>query len=122
VKTLRGIVAVVVGYFIFAISAVMLFKLTGHNAHAPASVPFMIATTIYGMVFAALGGAASVVIAPTRDVIYARIVSSLIALGAAASLVLSPSTDARWSMIASLLFMAPMAIIGGVIIARRPRA
>ncbi len=113
-RLLRRTIAVFVGYMIFAVSAGLLFKLSGHNPHATASLMFMIISTVYGMVFAALGGFVATKLSGS-----AQAVGALIALGAAASLVMSPSTDAKWSQLSAILFMAPSAVFGGALLVRK---
>jgi hypothetical protein len=121
-QSLRSIAAVVAGYLVFALSAAALFQLTGVNPHASASPTFMILTTLFGIVFAALGGMLAVRLSASRSSIQGWAVGALIALGAAASLIFSPATDARWSQVTAILLMAPAASLGGSLLARAPRA
>jgi len=48
IALLRSVVAVVVGYVLFAALAQALFVLSGRPAHAPASVPFMAPSAVLG--------------------------------------------------------------------------
>ena len=105
----RSILAVVAGNMIFAVSAVLLFRLTGHDPHAPQSMVFMVLVVAYGMAFAAIGGVIATRIAPSRAAMHAALVALLIAAGAAVSLLTSPPTDASWSQWGALIFMAPCA-------------
>ena len=105
--------AVLVGYLIFAISAALLFSLTGQNPHAAASSQFMMLTTIYGMVFAAVGGYVAEWLAQAPRGERRLPLGVVIAVGARVSLITSPRQDARWSQIAALVLMAPSALIGG---------
>jgi hypothetical protein len=109
---MRSVAAVVVGYLIFALSAVVLFQITGQRPHGPASTAFMVGSLVYGVGFAALGGAVAARLAPARPVLHAAIVGGLILLGAAVSL-LTSGTGSHWSQIAALLFMTPAAWLGG---------
>ena len=108
-KALQSAIAVVIGYVIFAGSAVLLFRLTGHDPHAPQSAVFMGLVVIYGMAFAALGSVVAMRIAPSRASLHALLVALLIATGAGVSLLTSPATDASWSQWGALIFMAPCA-------------
>ena len=45
----------IVGYLVFAVSAVALFVVTGRDAHAEAPVWFMVGSTLYGMLFVLWG-------------------------------------------------------------------
>jgi len=83
----RSIVAVIAGYLIFGLSAAVLFGVTGVDPHAPASMTFMIASTIYGIVSAALGAFVATKIAPTNPHIHAFVVAGVIDLSAIVSLV-----------------------------------
>lgn len=115
-KLLRQIGAVLVGYAVFAVSAGLLFNVSGHNPHAPASVGFMIFSTLYGMLFAALGGIIAMKLS-TRHA--AAFVGILIGIGASVSLLLSPAADAKWSQIAAILCMAPSAVLGAALLRKK---
>jgi hypothetical protein len=112
---LRSVGAVIAGYLVFGISAAVLFPATRHDPHAPASTGFMVATTIYGMVFAAAGGYLAARIAGRRPRAHAVAVAAIIALGALVSLIASPGAGSTWSQTAAIFFMAPAAIVGGVV-------
>ena len=117
----RTVAAVTVGYLIFALSAVALFRLSGRDPHASQPLGLVIVSVIYGMVFAALGGVIAARLAPSRSLLHAGSVAVLLALGAGVSLVASPAADATWSQWAALALMAPSAWVGGYIATRRPR-
>jgi ABC-type Mn2+/Zn2+ transport system permease subunit len=114
----RSIVAVVVGYLVFAGSAVALFQVSGQAPHAPASLPFMLGSTLYGILFAALGGYLAARLVPRRPELHGAAVAALIALGAAASLVARHGTGSVWSQVSAVLLMAPAAWGGGYLRAR----
>ena len=109
----RSVLAVLIGYLLFAASAAVLFRVTGQEPHAPASLLFMLGSVLYGVVFAALGGYLAARFAPRRPELHAAAVAGLIALGAAASLVARPGAGSAWSHLAALLLMAPAAWLGG---------
>jgi hypothetical protein len=110
---IKSIVAVIVGYFIFAVSAVLLFSLSGRDPHAAVPTWFLIVSIVYGMCFAALGGYVAAIIAGRSAFRHAAIVTIVIAAGALTSLLSSPGKGAIWSQLAALLLMAPAAMIGG---------
>lgn len=112
-RLVRSIGAVVIGYLVFALSAVALFQGSGREPHAPQPAWFMAASTLFGMVFAAVGGWVATRIAPSHPRQHAAAVAVLLGLGAAVSLVMSPATDATWSQWGALLLMAPAAFLGG---------
>jgi hypothetical protein len=116
---LRSIVAVVLGYAIFAGSAFALFRLTGHDPHAPASAAFMLVTIVEGVVFAAAGGYVAGWLAGRRPLAHAVAVAAVLAAGAVASLAATLGHGAVWTQLAALLFMAPSAVWGGWWRARR---
>jgi|CXWL01.1.fsa_nt_gi peptidoglycan/LPS O-acetylase OafA/YrhL len=109
----RSIGAILIGYLIFALSAVALFQGSGREPHAPQPTWFMTLSTLFGMVFAGIGGWVATKIAPSHPQRHAAAVAVLLGLGAGVSLLTSPAVDATWSQWAALLFMAPSAYLGG---------
>lgn len=115
---LRSIGAVLAGYFVFAVSAVLIFELSGREPHADAPLAFKIASIVWGAVFALVGGWLAAHVSVRRPATHAAFVAVLIAFGAVASLAAAPAGDARWSELAALAAMAPCAWLGGVLAAR----
>lgn len=114
----RGIAGVLSGYLIFAFSAVALFQLTKHDPHGPASVPFMVGSIVYGMVFACIGGYAAQAIGARNDMRVTYALAILLATIAAVSII----ADYRhfvWSAVGALVLMAPSVMAGGAIRHRR---
>jgi len=103
---------VVAGYVVFAVSAVLIFQLTGRDPHADASVPFKIATIVWGAVFAMVAGFLAGHVSVRRPAAHAAGVAAVIAAGAILSMFADPS-GARWSQIAAVVVMAPCAWAGG---------
>jgi hypothetical protein len=114
----RSIGAVVAGYFVFAVSAVLLFQLSGQEPHAEAPLTFKIATVIWGAVFALVGGWLAAHVSVRRPATHAGAVAALIALGAIVAIAARPS-DALWSQLSALIVMAPCAWLGGVLASKR---
>ncbi len=108
-NTVRSVAAVLIGYVVFAGSAVLLFNAAGRDPHAPQSLGFIIFTVVYGILFAGLGGLLAARIAPKKPTVHAALVSLLIALGATVSLLAAPGAGSTWSQWAALIFMAPSA-------------
>ena len=106
---LRSILAVLLGYAVFALSAVLLFQLAGRDPHSPQSLWFILVSVIYGVIFAGLGGLLAARMAPAKGTRHAAFVTLLIAIGAAVSLVASPGAGSTWSQWTALLLMAPSA-------------
>jgi hypothetical protein len=94
VTLFRSVVAVVIGYAVFAASAVLLFHTTGRDPHAPQNAGFVLFAVVYGMLFAGLGGLLAVHLAPTKGTLPAVFVSGMIALGATVPLVTAPGAGA----------------------------
>ena len=107
---MRVVSGVVLGYLMFGVSAFLLFRITGHNPHVRASISFEISAIVYGMLFAWLAGYIASFIGGRPDAIAAWIVGAIIAVGAVVSMVM---TVVSWSQVTALLFMAPMAVVGG---------
>jgi hypothetical protein len=116
---MRTLLAVFTGYVLFVATAVLLFNLTGEQPHAQASTGFMVGSTMYRMFFAALGGYVATVLARGVSPVPAIALCLAIAVPAGVALIAAPDTGARWSQIATALFMAPMALLGGLLRLRR---
>jgi FtsH-binding integral membrane protein len=115
----RKVIAVILGYIVFAGSAVLLFKIAGRDPHAPQNFGFKLFAVLYGIVFAALGGLLAARIAPTKRNVPAALVAILIALGATISLIATWGAGSTWSQWAALLLMAPSALFAPMAVYRR---
>jgi hypothetical protein len=111
---LRSIAAVVAGYVVFAVSAVLIFQLTGRDPHADAPLTFKIASIVWGAVFALVAGFLAGHVSVRRSAAHAAGVAAVIAAGAILSMVLDAS-GARWSQVAALVVMSPCAWLGGLL-------
>ncbi len=107
---MRLISGVILGYFVFGMSAYALFRITHHDPHAPASITFEIGSIIYGILFALLAGYVAGFVGGRHDLMASKVVAVLVGLVAIVSMV---ATGVGWSPIAALLFMAPAVIAGG---------
>jgi hypothetical protein len=116
---MRVALAVVTGYLIFAISATLLFQLTGQDPHATPGPVFGVASVVWGILFATLGGYMAARIAQRGSLIPCILVGCLIATGALVSLYFENRQGAIWSQLSALLLMAPAACAGGLINRRR---
>ena len=114
-KVARRVLGVIVGYAIFAVSAVLRFQLTRRNPHADQPTIFMAGSIVYGIVFAAIGGYVSAVLGGGSARVQASAVGVIIAVGATVSLLAGPNAGSMWSRVTALLLMAPAAAIGGII-------
>jgi hypothetical protein len=106
----RLVVGVALGYVVFAVSAIAIFLLTGHDPHGPASAAFKVGSSIYGMAFAALGGYLATRLArtPTAGTSVGVVIAALAALS-----VVLDRQGVWWSQVAALALMAPSAAIAG---------
>jgi len=109
---MRTFLAVVAGYLIFAVSAVLLFHLTNVDPHSPAALGFKALTMAYGLTFAYLGGFAAGRIAGRADLLCGIAVALVIALGATISMIARPGAGALWTQAAALLLFAPASLAG----------
>lgn len=119
---LRSVLAVVIGYLLFGLSAVAFFRLTGHDPHAPASAAFMILSTLYGVFFAVLGGYLAALIASKFEIEHAFAVATLVAAIGAASYIAEAPGESKWTQLSAILIIAPAAILGGYLRRRQIRA
>lgn len=111
----RSVLAVAAGFLVFAGALFFLFSISGHDPHGPASLVFMASSTLYGMLFAALGGFVAVWLAKRSKFQHAFAVAFLIAVLGAAAILGRPDRDLLWAHLVAFLVMAPMAMVGGYI-------
>lgn len=116
-NALKALGAAICGYLVFALTGVALGEVSGRNLHAAQPLWFMSLTTLYGMVFAGLGGLLAIRIAPHRGW-SVHVMTTLLVAGAVGSLIGSPPADARWSQWTALIFMAPSAFLAPRLLAR----
>ena len=109
----RSVIAIIVGYLIFAVSAFAFFQISGQPPHQAAPIPVMLESIACGMVFALLGGYVAARFARRRPLAHGVAVAVVLALGAAISLLGTLGRGAVWSQVAALLLMAPCAVFGG---------
>ncbi len=112
-NVVRSVLAVVVGYLIFAVSAVLLFNLSGIDLHAEAGVATVVFVVAFGAVFAFIGGYLAKLIAATKTMIVNYALAILVAGFAAFSFFKSPGT--HYTQIAAIFLFAPMSILGGLL-------
>jgi uncharacterized membrane protein HdeD (DUF308 family) len=110
---MRTLLAILVGYCVFGVSAVLLFQFAGVDPHAQPGFAFMIGSTVYGVVFAVAGGYTAARIAGEKELRNAGVVAGIIALLAGVSILAQPGLASHWSQLAAIVFMAPAAVLGG---------
>lgn len=112
VTKMRTLLAVAVGYLIFAGSAVLLFHLTKIDPHSPAALSFEELSIAYGLAFGFLGGFVSGRVGRRMDLKCGIAVAVVIGLGAAVSMIARPGAGALWTQTAALFLFAPAALAG----------
>ena len=110
-KNVRNILGVIVGYFIFAVGAVIMFRLSGIDPHADVGLTTKGLVIGGGAVFAFVGGFVGKMIAATRT-LTANIVLSLIMAGFAA-VSFFMSAGEHYTQIAAIFLFAPLSLLGG---------
>jgi hypothetical protein len=107
----RSVFAVIAGYLVFGLSAVLLFQVIGIDPHAEASLGFKIFSILWGIAFALGAGFFAARLSPARPLLHASVVAGLVAVAASVSLV--GASGAKWSQLAALLLMTPSVVLGG---------
>lgn len=109
---LRNILAVILGYAIFVISAVLLFQISGIDPHADPSVSIIILTIVYGVIFSFIGGLLTQLISTSGKLTINYVLAGIIAGFATFSLF--KSTGNHYSQIAAIFLFAPASLLGGL--------
>ena len=112
---IRSFTGVVVGYLLFAVSALALFRVSGRDPHQEQDLGFTVLSVVWGMAFAGAGGYVAGAIAGRRPRLHGGVVAVILALGATASILAQPGRGSRWSQAAAIVLMAPAAFVGGVV-------
>jgi len=110
---LRNIVAVVVGYLIFAVSALLLFKFADIDPHAEIGTGTKAAFIAFGIIFSFIGGYLAKLIAATSTLKVNFVLALLMAGFATFSFFKSPGE--HYTQIAAIFLFAPVSIIGGIV-------
>ena len=119
-KALRSVLAVITGSLIFAVCSFGLFRFSGHDPYAPATLGFKALVIAVGVVLAAAGGFVASTIARRNPLAHGAALGFLIAMIAAVSLRALPSGGQGWTQISALVAMAPAAVLGSAL--RPPQA
>jgi RsiW-degrading membrane proteinase PrsW (M82 family) len=114
---IKKILGVIIGYAIFVVTSLLLFKLSGQNPHDQATIPFKIFTAIYGAVFSFVSGFVLQVIAKTKNLNLNYILAFIIAGFATFSLI--KSDGSHWTQLFAIIIFAPISILGGLLFNHR---
>jgi hypothetical protein len=107
----RKIIGIIVGYAIFAVSSLLLFRVSGQAPHADATPNFMILTAVYGAIFSFISGFVSQFIAKTKNLKLNYILAIIIAGFATFSFF--KATGNHWTQLLAIFIFAPVSILGG---------
>ncbi|WOK09395.1 hypothetical protein RT717_12170 [Imperialibacter roseus] len=118
-KVFRNILAVVIGYLVFAVSAVLLFQLSGIDPHNDPSVGVMALTIAYGIVFSFLGGLLAQPISGSGKLTVNYFLAGLMAGFAAFSMFKSEGN--HFTQLAAIFLFAPASALGGLSYLRRKK-
>ena len=108
---LKRILAVIIGYTIFVVTSLVLFKFSGQDPHGQATTSFQILTVVYGIAFSFLSGLVLQLIAKTNNLTLNYILAVIIAGFATFSLIKADGSN--WTQLLAIFIFAPVSILGG---------
>lgn len=108
----RSLLAILLGYAVFAVSAVLLFSISGYDPHSPARAGFVILAIAYGACFGVAAGFIAALVAQRAYFMHAFAVGCIIAMGASISLIARPGEGALWTQFSAMLLFAPLTLLG----------
>ena len=113
VNMIRNILSIILGYAIFVVTSIALFKISGQDPHAEPTTSFVILTVIYGTVFSFLAGLVTRLISHTNNLKLNYILAFIIAAFAAFSFFKSEGN--HWTQLLAIFIFAPASILGGLL-------
>ena len=108
---IRQISAIILGYFIFVITSILLFKVSGVKPHGEASVVFMIVTLVYGAIFSFISGLVAQLIAKTNNLKINYIL--FVIMAGFATFSLFKSSGSSWTQLMAIFVFSPVSVLGG---------
>ena len=114
---IRKIVSIIIGYGIFVVTSLALFKIAKKDPHLDPTTAFIILTTIYGALFSFVAGFVTQLIARTADLKINYILAFIIAGFATFSFFKSDGN--HWTQLLAIFIFAPMSILGGLFYNKR---
>lgn len=109
---IRQILGVILGYVIFVISSIFLFRFSEVNPHEDAPKLFMVLTFVYGTVFSFVSGLVAQLISKTRNLKVNYVLFIIMAGFAAFSLF--KSSGSSWTQLLAIFVFAPVSVLGGL--------
>jgi hypothetical protein len=110
---MRSIAAVLGGFLVFSLSAVLLFNVSGRPPEVWPGATFATFAIIYGAVFAALAGYVAARLAPRAPLVHAAAVAGLLFGAATGSYLIQAPGASLWSLVSTILVSVPAAMFGG---------
>jgi hypothetical protein len=107
----RTVVAVIVGYVIFGLSAVVLFKGTGHSPGVIPTTAFAAVSVGVGLLSAIAAGWTTARLAPQSGTSHAVILAILMIFSGLVSFFFAPGV---WFQLLTMFVFAPAAMAGGM--------
>ncbi len=115
----RSILAIVIGYLVFAVPSVALLNVGVIDPRVPPSGRVFLFSLVYGACFALLAGWVAVRLAGRPVLWPALVVAVVVALLAGVSLAFARGV--YWTELSALILMAPAVVVGGAFRLRKPR-
>jgi len=110
-KISRSINSVLLGYLVFALSAVLLYQLSGIDPHSDPTTGFLVFSISYGLLFSFVGGLLTQLLSKTTKLIVNYELALILAGFAVISYIMTSGN--HYSQIASIFLFAPCTLVGG---------
>lgn len=114
---LRKVLSIIIGYAIFVITSLGLFKISGQKPHSDPTPVFIIVTTIYGIISSFIAGLVAQIISQTKDLKLNYVLGFIIVGFATFSLFKSDGN--HWTQLLAIFIFAPASILGGLFYIKR---
>jgi hypothetical protein len=114
---IRKFIGVLIGYAIFVVTSLLLFKLSGQDPHGQTSTNFKIITALYGAFFSLISGFVLQLVAKTKNLNLNYILAFIMASFATFSLI--KADGSHWSQLFAIFIFAPISIAGGLLFNKR---
>lgn len=109
---IKQILGVILGYAVFVITSIFLFKFSGVNPHEDASKLFMVLTFVYGTFFSFISGIVAQAIAGTKNLKVNYIL--FVIMDGFAAFSLFKSGGSCWTQLLAIFIFAPVSVLGGL--------
>ena len=116
---IRQILGVILGYAIFVIISIFLFRISKVNPHTDASKLFMVLTFVYGTVFSFISGLIAQLIARTKNLKVNYVL--FVIMAGFATFSLFKSGGSSWTQLLAIFIFAPVSVLGGLFWIKRSK-